>query len=106
MCYKFKLLTLYLTIIKILVFISDQVIDTGHNKAFDTIGQAMTTRFINLREPIRQSKKRESDTCNYSTDIFLLIYTKMAKIHVKEDWGKEADENPFPSGRMMTVDGG
>lgn len=30
----------------------------------------------------------------------------MAKIHVKEDWGKEADENPFPSGRMMTVDGG
>lgn len=30
----------------------------------------------------------------------------MAKIHVKEDWGKEADENPFPVGRMMTVDGG
>lgn len=79
------------------------MIDTGHNKAFDTIGQAMTTRFINLREPIGQSK--EGKWHNYITDIFLLIYTKMAKIHVKEDWGKEADKNPFPSGRIMTVDG-
>lgn len=75
-----KLLTLYLTIIKILVFISDQVIDTGHNKAFDTIGQAMTTRFINLREPIRQSKKRESDTIialtySYSFTLKWLRYT-------------------------------
>lgn len=43
---------------------------------------------------------------NYSTDLYLLIYTKMARIPVKEDWGKEADENPFPSGGMMTFDGG
>lgn len=43
---------------------------------------------------------------NYSTDLYLLIYTKMARIHVKEDWEKEADENPFPSGGMMTFDGG
>lgn len=34
------------------------------------------------------------------------MYTKMARIPVKEDGGKEADENPFPSGGMMTFDGG
>lgn len=29
----------------------------------------------------------------------------MTKILVEVDWGKEADENPFPSGGMINVDG-
>ena len=29
----------------------------------------------------------------------------MAQILVEEDWGKEADENPFPSGMMVQIDG-
>lgn len=29
----------------------------------------------------------------------------MAKIHVEEDWSKEADENPFLSGGMINIEG-
>ena len=29
----------------------------------------------------------------------------MAQILVEEDWGKEADENPFPNGMMVQIDG-
>lgn len=29
----------------------------------------------------------------------------MTKILVEVEWGKEADENPFPSGGMINVDG-
>lgn len=43
---------------------------------------------------------------NYSIDLYLFIYIKMVRIYVKEDWGKEVDENFFFSGGMMIFDGG
>lgn len=58
-----------------------------------TIGQAM--------KGVHWSIFKIGENKNCSANLFSIISTKMAQILVEEDWGEEADRNPFPSGGMI-----